>query len=104
MTRLRGRAPRGKRVHAKSPQGHWNTTTIIGSIRLNGATACMAIESTTDTEVFREYVRHVLCPTLRKGDLVVMDNLSPHKNDLTLSLMSKPELSFSSFRPIPRTS
>jgi len=89
MTRLRGRAPRGKRVHAKSPQGHWNTTTIIGSIRLNGTTACMAIESTTDTEVFREYVRQVLCPTLRKGDLVVMDNLSPHKNDLTLSLIEQ---------------
>jgi transposase len=87
MTRLRGRAPRGKRVHAKAPQGHWNTTTIIGSIRMDGSTACMAIEGATDAEVFREYVRRVLCPTLRKGDVVIMDNLSPHKSELTLSLI-----------------
>jgi hypothetical protein len=77
MTRLRGRAPRGKRVHAKAPQGHWNPTTIIGSIRMDGSTACMAIEGATDAEVFREYVRQVLCPTLQKGDVVIMDNLSP---------------------------
>ena len=44
----------------------------------------MAIEGATDTEVFRAYVREVLCPTLQSGDIVVMDNLSPHKNDRTL--------------------
>jgi len=60
---------------------------MISSIRLDGSTACLAIEGATDTEVFRAYVRDVLCPTLRQGDLVVMDNLSPHKNDLTLNLM-----------------
>jgi transposase len=89
MTRLRGRAPRGKRVHAKSPQGHWNTTTIIGSIRLNGTTACMAISGATDTEVFRAYVAEVLVPTLRPGDLVVMDNLAPHKSEPTLELIAQ---------------
>jgi len=60
---------------------------MISSIRLDGSTACLAIEGATDTEVFRAYVREVLCPTLRPGDLVVMDNLSPHKNDLTLDLI-----------------
>lgn len=60
---------------------------MISSIRLDGSTACLAIEGATDTEVFRAYVRDVLCPTLRPGDLVVMDNLSPHKNDLTLNLI-----------------
>jgi transposase len=60
---------------------------MISSIRLDGSTACLAIEGATDTEVFRAYVREVLCPTLRAGDLVIMDNLSPHKNDLTLDLI-----------------
>lgn len=62
---------------------------MISSIRLDGSTACLAIEGATDTEVFRVYVREVLCPTLRPGDLVVMDNLSPHKNDLTLGLIEQ---------------
>ena len=87
MTRLRGRARRGERVHATSPHGHWHTTTMISSIRLDGSSACMAIEGATDTEVFRAYVRDVLCPTLRAGDVVIMDNLSPHKSDLTLGLI-----------------
>jgi transposase len=89
MTRLRGRALRGKRVHASAPAGHWNTTTILGALRLDGTTACMAIEGATDTEVFREYIRQVLCPTLRPGDIVVMDNLTPHKNQETLDLIEQ---------------
>jgi transposase len=60
---------------------------MISSIRLDGSTACMALEGTTDTETFRAYVREVLAPTLRAGDIVVMDNLSPHKNDQTLALI-----------------
>jgi transposase len=89
LTRLRGRALRGKRVHAKSPHGHWQTTTMICSMRLDGSTACMTIEGATDTQVFRAYVRRVLCPTLRPGDLVIMDNLSPHKSEPTLSLIAR---------------
>jgi transposase len=89
MTRLRGRAPRGERVHASAPHGHWHTTTMIASIRLDGSSACMAIEGATDTEVFRACVRGVLCPALRTGDVVIMDNLSPHKNALTLSLIER---------------
>jgi len=52
---------------------------MISSIRLDGTTACMALEGTTDTEAFRAYVREVLVPALKAGDIVVMDNLSPHK-------------------------
>ena len=89
MTRLRGRALRGERVQGSAPHGHWHTTTMIASIRLDGATACMAIEGATDSEVFRACVRRVLCPTLRAGDIVIMDNLSPHKNDLTLLLIEQ---------------
>ena len=61
---------------------------MISSIRLDGTTACMALEGTTDTESFRAYVSQVLLPTLRSGDLVIMDNLSPHKSDPTLALIT----------------
>jgi transposase len=87
LTRLRGRAPRGQRVHAQSPQGHWNITTILGALRLDGSTACMTIEGAADTEVFQAYVRGVLVPTLQPGDVVILDNLSPHKNEPTLELI-----------------
>ena len=87
MTRLCGRALKGERVHASAPSGHWHTTTMISSIRLNGSTACMALEGTTDTESFRAYVGAVLLPTLQPGDIVIMDNLSPHKSDPTLALI-----------------
>ena len=58
---------------------------MISSIRLDGSTACMALEGTTDTESFRAYVDAVLVPTLQPGDIVIMDNLSPHKSDPTLA-------------------
>ena len=60
---------------------------MISSIRWDGSTACLALEGATDTEVFRTYVREVLCPTLRPGDIVIPDNLSPHKSDATLELI-----------------
>ena len=89
MTRLRGRALRGKRLYASAPQSHWHTTTMICAMRLDGSTACMTIEGATDTEVFQVFVRQVLCPTLRPGDLVIMDNLPPHKSTETLSLIQQ---------------
>ena len=89
FTRLYGRALRGQRVQGSRPQGHWQTTTMISSIRLDGTTACMALEGTTDTESFRAYVQAVLVPTLQSGDIVVMDNLSPHKSDPTLALITQ---------------
>jgi transposase len=61
---------------------------MISSIRLDGTTACMTLEGATDTQAFRAYVQNVLCPTLVPGDLVVMDNLSPHKSDPTLALIA----------------
>jgi hypothetical protein len=79
MTRLRGRAPRGQRLVASCPHGHWQTTTMISSVRLDGSSACMTIDGATNTEVFQAYVREILLPTLRAGDIVVMDNLGAHK-------------------------
>ena len=62
---------------------------MISSIRLDGSTACLILEGATDTAVFRTYVEKVLVPTLRRGDLVVMDNLTPHKNAQTLALIEQ---------------
>jgi transposase len=89
MTRFRGRAPRGKRLYARAPQSHCYTTTMICSMRWDGSTACMTVDGATDTEVFRAYVQEVLCPTLRAGDVVIMDNLSPHKSSQTLQLIEQ---------------
>jgi transposase len=85
---LRGRAPRGQRLLAKAPHGHWRTTTMISSVRLDGSTACMTIEGATDTAVFQAYVREILVPSLRPDDIVIMDNLGPHKNDDTVALIT----------------
>jgi len=88
MTRLRGRAPRGQRLVAGCPHGHWTTTTMISSVRLDGTSACMTCPGATDTEVFQAYVREVLVPSLRPGDIVVLDNLGAHKSEATLALIT----------------
>ena len=87
LTRLRGRAPRGQRVLGHAPCGHWKTTTTIGSLRVEGPAASVTLEGATDADVFQAYVREALCPTLRERDRVILDNLSPHKTDPTLSLI-----------------
>ena len=79
MARLRGRAPRGERLRAALPHGHWRTTTFVARLRLDGITAPMGIDGPINGEIFRIYVERVLVPTLRPGDIVVMDNLGSHK-------------------------
>jgi len=79
MTRLYGRGFDAQRVVDSTPHGHWGTTTMVSSLRWDGTTAAMVIEGPTDTEVFEAYVQQVLAPTLRPGDIVVMDRLGPHK-------------------------
>lgn len=79
LTRLHGRVLGGQRLYAHAPGGHWSTTTMMAALRITGPTAPMLINGPVDTEVFRAYVQHVLLPTLRPGDIVVMDNLSAHK-------------------------
>lgn len=80
MTRLRGRCKGGARLLDSAPHGHWTTTTMIAALRLEGATAPMVIDGAIDAAVFRAYVKHVLAPQLRAGDIVMVDNLSSHKN------------------------
>lgn len=79
MARLRGRAIRGQRCRASVPHGHWKTTTFVGALRLEGMTAPWVLDGPMNGEAFLVYVQNVLVPTLRRGDLVVMDNLPAHK-------------------------
>lgn len=79
MARLRGRSERGKRLIAKVPHGHWKTTTFVAALRSDGLTAPMVVDGAITGEIFLSYVRNQLVPTLRPGDIVVMDNLAAHK-------------------------
>ena len=80
MTRLYGRAKEGQRAVDDAPSGHWCTTTMISSVRLDGSTACMVVDGATTKDIFKAYIEHILLPTLKAGDIVVLDNLSAHKN------------------------
>jgi transposase len=80
MARLRGRCPKGDRLFASIPHGHWRTTTFVAGLRLGGLDAPMVIDGPMNGETFLAYVEQVLVPTLRPGDIVVMDNLGCHKS------------------------
>src|SRR5215472_11409191 len=79
MTRRYGRAPKGLRVSGAVPHNYGQHVTLLGAMSLAGVGAVMTVEGTTDAEVFRAYVKHVLGPTLVPGDMVLLDNLSVHK-------------------------
>ena len=81
MTRLYARSRDGARIQEASPGGHWKILTILGAISTRGMIAAMTIEEPTDGDIFLAYLDHVLCPRLRPGEVVVMDNLSAHKSD-----------------------
>ena len=80
MTRLYSRAKEGQRAVDDAPSGHWCTTTMISSVRWDGSTACMVVDGATTKDIFKAYVENILLPTLRPSDIVVLDNLSSHKN------------------------
>ena len=79
LTRLYGRAPAGERVIGSVPQNYGPNVTMLGALGVHGLHAVMTVDGATDTDVFRTYVKQVLGPTLRPGDMVVMDNLRAHK-------------------------
>jgi transposase len=81
MDRTYGRAPSGVRVDGPVPHGHWKTLTLTAAVRLGGVPepACLVFDGATDTACFATYVERCLVPTLRPGDIVVMDNLGCHK-------------------------
>ncbi len=79
MARLRGRAPRGQRCVAAVPHGHWLTTTFVAGLRVDALIAPMLLDGPMDGPAFLAYTEQVLCPELRPGRIVVMDNLPAHK-------------------------
>src|SRR5690348_10799981 len=79
MVRLRGRGPRGIELIGHAPFGEWKTITFVAALRHNKMTAPMVIDGAMTAEKFLAYVEQSLVPTLRRGDIVVMDNLQAHK-------------------------
>lgn len=79
MARLRGRCARGTRLLTKVPHGHWKTTTFLAGLRVDDIVAPLVIDQPMDGAIFLAYVEQFLAPTLKSGDIVIMDNLSSHK-------------------------
>ena len=87
MAPLRGWAPLGRRLIAKVPHGRWKTTTFLAALRHDRIDAPWLLEGPIDGESFRTYVEKVLVPTLREGDIVIMDNLGSHKGKAVRALI-----------------
>jgi len=98
MARTRGRAPRGQRLRAAVPHGHWKTTTFVAGLRQDGIVAPFVLDGPINRHAFETYVARVLVPELRPGDLVVMDNLSSHKGPRVRKLI---EAAGASLRYLP---
>ena len=80
MTRSRARGPRGKRIVAKTPHGHWKILSTIAAMTVEGMLTGCTFDGATDTEMFLAFVEQFLVPQLKPGQLVVLDNLPAHKS------------------------
>ena len=80
MAPLRGWGPRGERLRGQAPFGHWNTMTFLAALRHDRIDAPWVLDGPINGAAFRTYVEKVLVPTLKPGDVVIMDNLSSHKS------------------------
>ena len=79
MARSHGRAPRGERLVAPVPYGHWHTTTFLCGLRHDGLVAPLVLDGAMNGTAFLAYIEQMLGPTLRPGDIVICDNLPSHK-------------------------
>lgn len=79
MVRTHARSPRGTRARGSAPESGYEQLTMLGALSLSGLQALMTIKAATDTDVMIAFVEHVLVPTLRPGQIVILDNLAPHK-------------------------
>ncbi len=82
LTRLFGRAPKGARVADAVPQNYGANVTLLGALSLAGVEALMTVNGATDGDIFLVFVREVLSPTLRAGDMVIWDNLGAHRSQV----------------------
>ena len=81
MTRLRGRSRKGQRLRASTPFGHWTTHTFIAGLRCGEVSAPWIIDGPITRLAFEAYIETQLAPTLRSGDVVILDNLAVHKSE-----------------------
>lgn len=89
MTRLRGRSRKGQRLKMKAPFGHWGTQTFIAALRHDGLTAPWVIDRPMNRQIFEAYVETQLAPTLKPGDMVILDNLSSHKSEKAAAILKE---------------
>ena len=87
LTRLYARAPKGERAYGQAPRNWGKNITLIASMSTEGMGAAMSVEGATDGAAFETYVKHFLVPTLKEGQVVVMDNLQVHKSTRVRSLI-----------------
>jgi transposase len=87
MTRLYARAPRGERAYAAVPRNRGPNTTLLASMSVEGMGPCLTVEGATTKVVFEAYVERVLAPSLRAGQVVVMDNLGAHEGERVRELI-----------------
>jgi transposase len=88
MTRTYGRAPVGEQVQGAVP-GRWDSVTLICALRLSGVTAPVVFPGATDTPAFQSYVEQVLVPALKPEDVVIWDNLQPHKAQAVMAAVER---------------
>ena len=89
MTRLRGRARKGARLHGRAPFGHWHTQTFIAGLRADGLTAPWIIDRPMTRQIFNVWVETQLAPTLNRGDVVILDNLPAHKSEKAKEILKE---------------
>ncbi len=89
MAPLRGWGPKGKRLPGRAPFGRWKTSTFLAGLRANAVTAPCVFDGPINGEAFRAYVDQQLTPTLKAGDIVVMDNLGSHKGEAVRAMIRK---------------
>jgi transposase len=87
MTRLRARAPKGQRAHGRVPRNRGKNTTLLASMTSGGMGPCMAVVGSTTKAVFESYVERILAPSLRPGQVVVLDNLGAHRGERVRDLV-----------------
>ena len=87
LTPLRARAPKGERAHGRAPRNRGKNTTLVAALTSEGMGASVAVEGSTTAEVFEAYVERFLAPSLKSGQVVVMDNLNAHKGERVRELV-----------------
>jgi hypothetical protein len=103
MARSHGRCARGERLRMGFPHGHRKTTTLVAGLRMSGMIAPMVLDGPINGDWFEAYVAQVLVPELRRGDIVIMDNLSSHKRASVRELIEAAGATLL-FRPTAQTS